>query len=451
MSNFLGNNAGNSIFASDRTDLILGFLGNDTIFGLDGDDFIFGDRLGEPASLNGLSDVDSIRGGLGSDTVVGGAGTDYLFGGNGDDLIYGDYLGGSIRFFGNDRLYGDAGDDTLYGGSGNDILNGGVGDDSLFGDDGDDRITGSNGNDTIFGGRGNDTIDGGRGDDRIEASAQNDVVRDLYGDNYVSARLGEVTTGDGDDTIFGRVVDAGDGENRVTARDDGEFFKTGSGADRISVRFDDTLRIFSGSGNDSIGVYLDLDSDKTAGSTVFRTDLVRIYGQGGDDSIYMATTGFLDGGAGNDTVIGAGVVHGGDGDDSITLLSLGRVSGFYQPLYKKSGVATGGAGDDTLVSNGVGGRFYGNQGSDTFDFIMRNSIEDAGVIMDFEHGLDLIQIDEIGTPASVFAELDIIQIGQDVLIQLDERTVTIARNQVASDFDASDFVVLEDPLAWVYY
>ncbi|MEM9221648.1 MAG: calcium-binding protein [Pseudomonadota bacterium] len=441
MPTFIGSSINEQIIASDGSDLILGLLGNDTLFGLDGNDLILGDRLGEPSSLNGLSDTDSIRGGLGADTLVGGAGTDFLFGGSDDDLIYGDYFTGASSLFGNDRLYGDAGNDTLIGGLGNDLLNGGVGNDRLLGGDGDDRIIGSNGNDNIIAGRGDDTIDGGAGNDRIFTSTQNDVVLDLFGDNYVDAPRGEVTTGDGDDTIDGRIIDAGNGNNSVEARDWVEFVRTGEGQDDIVVRFDDTIRVYSGAENDVISASIRVDGDEIAGSTIFRTNLVRIYGQGGDDDIKLYTSGFIDGGAGDDSILGAGVLRGSNGDDLLTLLSLEKRSpfGLHAPFEENPGVAIGGSGDDTLKALGTGGRFYGNQGADSFDFAKAASIERANVIMDFEQGLDLIKVGGNRLLGDPLDRVTTLQNGQDVLVELDGRFIAVVRNQSVDDFDRADF------------
>ena len=54
-------------------------------------------------------------------------GDDELVGGNGSDALYGQR--------GNDKLSGEAGDDFLAGGTGNDVVDGGIGNDTLVGDE----------------------------------------------------------------------------------------------------------------------------------------------------------------------------------------------------------------------------------------------------------------------------------------------------------------------------
>lgn len=57
-----------------------------------------------------------------------------------------------------DTIYGNGGDDTVHGLAGNDIIHGNGGNDRLFGDGGDDYLVGGTGIDTVDGGEGNDTI-----------------------------------------------------------------------------------------------------------------------------------------------------------------------------------------------------------------------------------------------------------------------------------------------------
>ena len=76
----------------------------------------------------------------GSDTIRGGSGSDYLDGGSGND-----FLSGSGD---NDELSGQTGDDHLDGGQGADQLNGGAGSDILEGGQGDDSVGGGSENDT---------------------------------------------------------------------------------------------------------------------------------------------------------------------------------------------------------------------------------------------------------------------------------------------------------------
>jgi len=102
--------------------------------------------LGDPATVNALvnADVTLLTGAYDADGTkhlngdgswderailldLIGDGNDYISGGTGDDAIYGQR--------GNDTLRGDAGNDFVAGGTGNDSIDGGDGNDTLVGDD----------------------------------------------------------------------------------------------------------------------------------------------------------------------------------------------------------------------------------------------------------------------------------------------------------------------------
>ena len=107
-------------------------------------------------------DVDSsffILGSLSTDAVTASDESNWIFSFGGDDKINagaGDdwVVGGS----GNDTLLGDAGDDILSGGLGHDVVYGGVGEDVLYGGWGNDTIVGGEGSDSLWGGLGNDAF-----------------------------------------------------------------------------------------------------------------------------------------------------------------------------------------------------------------------------------------------------------------------------------------------------
>jgi Ca2+-binding RTX toxin-like protein len=86
----------------------------------------------------------------GNDALIGTSSGEVINGGGGDDLIF-----------------GNAGNDTLSGGDGDDELNGGSGDDSLYGGAGDDHFSGQGGQ---------DVIDGGDGEDEVEYSFESGGV-----------------------------------------------------------------------------------------------------------------------------------------------------------------------------------------------------------------------------------------------------------------------------------
>ena len=303
-----GSNAGDTLLGGQGNDRIFGNLGQDFINGNLGDDNIFGDGQlfgegGNDTLSAGTTAASTVQGGDGNDRIVaaglirdgvhfgvrnvlmGEAGADTvdavspehdeIFGGDGDDLLSnantianaGDLMDGGA---GNDTVLAQVGDDTLRGGDGNDSLNGGAGVNHLEGGIGDDYLLapflgeahvldGGQGDDSLFGGLGSDTISGGGGNDRIS---------DHAGD--------------------GARIDAGDGDDRVTASGRGTVFG-GEGADTIDT-FSLGQSISGGGGADSLH-----------GSS--RADTLT--GDAGDDVI--------------DAGIGADVLFGGAGADSFLL------------------------------------------------------------------------------------------------------------------------------------
>ena len=105
MSVFIGDNFDQELIGTSDTDVIVGFLRNDTLRGFASTDALFGDRIVAPTGLSGLPDRDVIYGDDGADTLYGGAGDDNLFGQAGEDI-----------------LISGTGDDYLEGGDGDDIF-----------------------------------------------------------------------------------------------------------------------------------------------------------------------------------------------------------------------------------------------------------------------------------------------------------------------------------------
>jgi Ca2+-binding RTX toxin-like protein len=220
---------------------------------------------------------------------------------------------------------------NLFGGAGNDILTGGSGNDMLFGQSGNDTLLGKGGNDLLFGGDGNDTLTGGDGDDQMFGQAGNDRMIWNPGDD---SDLME--GGDGIDTAE---VNGGNGSEHFTLTANGS-----------RVRFD---RV------DPAPFTLDIGT----------TEKIVVNMNGGDDT--FSATGDLaslisvtvDGGAGNDTILGSNgndTLLGGDGNDFIdgnqgsdtALLGAGDDVFNWDP-GDGSDTVDGGAGNDTLVFNGA--------------------------------------------------------------------------------------------------
>jgi Ca2+-binding RTX toxin-like protein len=220
---------------------------------------------------------------------------------------------------------------NLAGGAGNDTLTGGSGADRILGQGGSDTLSGVGGVDSLFGGSGNDTMTGGVGDDQAFGQGGNDRMVWNPGD---ATDLNE--GGAGADTVQ---VNGGTGAEQFTA--------TANGA---RVRFD---RITPAPFAIDIGT----------------TESLVVNANGGDDS--FTATGNLaaliaisvDGGTGNDTILGSNGVDrllGGDGNDfvdgqqgnDIALLGAGNDTFQWDP-GDGSDTVEGQAGTDVMLFNGA--------------------------------------------------------------------------------------------------
>jgi Ca2+-binding RTX toxin-like protein len=337
----------------------------DTIDGGAGDDDIAGDESSAATFGYGsaiFGDDDSIAGGTGNDTVVGdqftaitegdGAdiigGDDSITGGAGRDSLVGDghYAAALSADGGPENIIG--GDDTIDGGDDNDTLRGDWlsasayavfgGNDLLSGGAGKDIVDGQGGDDTLAGGTGNDNLDGGEGFDLAVLASAAGVS--------VNLETGQAA-GEGKDTLAHIEAAQGGAGNDTLVGDGGANLLAGDGGnDRlIGAGGDDTL--VGGAGNDLLdgGGGLDLAVFDVPGGIYVDLGLGLATVEGDDTLIGVEG---VQGGAGNDTLIGDGnanLLLGAGGDDLLV----------------------GGTGDDTLD---------GGAGTDVAAF--------AGKIADYE-------------------------------------------------------------------
>jgi Ca2+-binding RTX toxin-like protein len=200
------------------------------------------------------------------------------------------------------NLFGLSGNDTLslnesngalpranlYGGGGNDVMTGGSGADLVFGQSGNDALLGRGGADLLFGGSNNDTMTGGDADD--QAFGQSDDDRMIW-------NLGDDTDlnegGLGVDTVE---VNGGNGAETFTTTANG-----------VRVRFD---RVDPAPFAIDIGTSENLVVNANGGNDQFSAT--------GNLAVLIAIT--VDGGAGDDTLLGSNGVDrllGGDNNDFI--------------------------------------------------------------------------------------------------------------------------------------
>ena len=285
---------------------------------------VFGDNLDNTitVSRNAAGNI-LVNGGavaiLGGTPTVANTSLIQVFGLGGNDTITLNETNGALP---RANLFGGAGNDTLIGGSGADLL---------FGQAGNDTLLGKGGNDFLFGGADNDTLTGGDGDDQVFGEAGNDRMIWNPGDD---TDLNE--GGDGIDTVE---VNGGNGAEVFTATANG-----------TRVRFD---RVNPAPFSIDIGT----------------TENLVLNANGGDDS--FSATGNLaaliqitvDGGAGNDTILGsngADLLLGGDGNDFIDgnqgndTAFLGAGDDIFQwDPGDGSDIVEGQDGNDTMLFNGA--------------------------------------------------------------------------------------------------
>jgi len=245
------------------------------------------------------------------------------------------------------QIFGQAGNDTLtlneasgalpranlFGGIGNDVLTGGSGADMLFGQSGNDTLLGKGGVDALFGGSENDTLTGGDADDQAFGESGND----------------RMIWNPGDDT---------------------DLNEGGAGTDTVEVNGGGGAEVFTTTANGTRVRFDRLDPAPFSIDIGTSEDLV-VKANGGDDR--FSATGNLaalikitvDGGAGNDTLLGSNGIDlllGGDGNDfvdgqqgnDVALLGAGNDVFQWDP-GDGSDVVEGQDGFDTLLFNGSAG------------------------------------------------------------------------------------------------
>ncbi|MCI4662738.1 MAG: choice-of-anchor I family protein [Neomegalonema sp.] len=210
-----------------------------------------------------------------------------------------------------------------------------------------------------------------------------------FDDILNGSRFADVTNlGAGDDTFRG-----GAGNDQAAGGEGDDILNMGAGADIATGGADDDKiagragkdELSGGEGNDSIGGGNDADT---------------IWGGLGDDVI-----------AGN---AAADVLYGNEGSDRIG----------------------GGIGADRIIGGEGDDRMAGGRGQDTFVFA-----GDSGddVIMDFQNGIDMIEIDLAGDQVS-FADLTIVEQGAHVRVEFGENSILLANTDI-NKIDEDDFLL----------
>ncbi|MFO1162169.1 MAG: calcium-binding protein [Reyranellaceae bacterium] len=406
-----GQTGNDTLLGKGGNDLLFGGDGDDTLTGGDGDDQVFGEAGNDRMIWNPGDDSDLFEGGDGTDTAE-------VNGGNGAETFTITPNGTRVRF---DRVTpapffldigtteeivvnANGGDDVITASNGLSglirlTIDGGTGNDTITGGDGNDRLLGGDGNDTVTGGRGSDTALLGAGDDTFiwNPGDGNDVVDGQDGTDkllFNGANIAEFMdlSANGGRAKFTRNV-----ANIVMDLDNIENVQVNAlgGADQIMVNnlaatdvkqvsidlgtadgAADQVIVAGTNGADQItvagvgssvavtGLSAQVNADHTEAG-----DLLVINAGNGNDTINAAGLAAgvigltIDGGAGNDAIVGSqgrDTILGGDGNDTVTggrgddvaLLGAGSDTFIWNP-GDGNDVVEGQAGTDTLLFNGA--------------------------------------------------------------------------------------------------
>lgn len=300
---------------------------------------------------------DSLEGYLGHDTLHGDDGDDSLFGGSMDDQMF----GGAGR----DLLEDLEGDDTFDGGAAIDTMNGGSGD-NLYHVTTGDRITDTGGDDTVIAHE-DYFLANGREIERLEAQAGVGGLI-LYGNSFGQTIVGH----SGDDTIHGGAgADVIDGRGGV---DTASYLLSNAGVD---VSLNRTFQLGGHAAADSLNRIENLRGSLFADML---TGSATAYGDRRDDNLHQ-------GEAGNDRiedVVGRNTLDGGAGDD--TLIGSGEGTG----IAAAGSLLIGGLGNDSLdggTSTATGGdTMAGGLGDDTYRITSLGDVVDENHMGDIPAG-----------------------------------------------------------------
>lgn len=259
----------------------------------------------------------------------------------------------------------------------------GDGDDFVQGNNADNVLIGNAGEDTLHGGGGNDRVIGGLGTDTLYGDEGNDLLKSKGGNDTMHG-------GAGDDKLVGDIGD--------------EIMTGGTGSDRLAANV----------GDDSLDGGADDDF---------------LYGGKGRDN--------LTGGTGNDLLrgnVGRDILNGGEGDDSLKgggdsdILDGGDGRDFLR----------GENGNDTLNGGDDDDNLTGGAGSDTFVFEASDTGTDK--ILDFENGVDLIDLSDFGF--GDFSEVEALFDQRSTSVRIDHGNgVIVIKDALLADLDVSDFIL----------
>ena len=279
---------------------------------------------------------------------------------------------------GNDSLQGTAADDTLWGGLGDDTLVGFAGNDVLDGGEGQDSMLGGDGNDTLVGGYNHwseqvvDTMDGGLGNDtyvlgrEVYISPWDDtsdqvVLRDAGGIDTVVARSGYWTLGAGFENL-----------ELINGYGEGGTLGVGNALNNV-MHVDSSWYVWGtldgGDGNDTL-----------------------LGGGGRDEFLFQAGSGnygndFVDGGADEDTLDFTGARSAVTVDFRTGIATGGGTGGSGRVTFVSIDIATGGDFNDLIIApDHIVDHRWGDPWGPTFSGAGGNDTLLGGTEVDFLYG-----------------------------------------------------------------
>jgi len=272
------------------------------LYGGDGIDYLFAWAASTDAAAEALLPGDELFGGAGNDWLYGNLRAEVMRGEGGNDFLHGDKLAGPGYGPNTDAARVGAGD-TLYGGFGEDQLYGGGGGDELWGGGDSDWLEGQDGRDALYGGTGIDMLVLDVRESYVELGEVmdgqygNETADDVADDNATDILLVEGT--DADDHI--RLSEAPGGQLRVeyNGREILAAWRAADGTPLV-----EQFRVSGLMGDDVL--------EFAAGDEAL--DLSALAGRVGD------WVGVLDGGPGNDVLVGTALrdrLDGGRGSDKL--------------------------------------------------------------------------------------------------------------------------------------
>jgi hypothetical protein len=264
--------------------------------------------------------------------------------------------GGAVAILGGTATVANTSLMQIFGQGGNDTLtlnevNGALPRANMFGGVGNDTMTGGSGGDMLFGQSGNDTLLGKGGFDFLFGGSENDTL----------------TGGDADDQVFG---ESGDDRMIWNPGDDTDLNEGGAGNDTVEVNGGGGAEVFTTTANGT-RVRFDRVNPAPFAIDIGTSENLVVNMNGGNDS--FSATGNLaalikitvDGGAGNDTILGSNgidLLRGGDGNDFIDgqqgndVAFMGAGNDVFQwDPGDGSDIVEGQAGSDKMLFNGSAG------------------------------------------------------------------------------------------------